>query len=290
MRQADGTCRGSTCSATLAIAFSEDFASPSSSAWSTGTAATLSTSRWRIFTSAQHGVRAYDGRREITNERGSSSPGHGHGYAYVRTGGAGSVYDNALYDATLSGNAGSEVVWSFNMRRDGTTSGGFRCSSTSSQNDITVGLAYVLATDDPYGLNASTSTCSSSGAARGYAVVLGGNRRLRLVRFEGGLRNGTLTDIVASGDQTISNHFSVRVTYDGRTCTWRLEARSDGSSAFSDPASGTYSFTGTGTDATFTSIPLEYSGPYFQTGCSGLCEDTYMTRFDNVRVGVRCAP
>lgn len=59
---------------------------------------------------------------------------------------------------------------------------------------------------------------------------------------------------------------------------------------FADPAAGTYGFTGTGTDATYVTVPLDYSGPYFQTGCSGFCESTYTTRFDNVRVGVRCAP
>ncbi|MDY0004166.1 MAG: hypothetical protein RBU30_22900, partial [Polyangia bacterium] len=67
-------------------------------------------------------------------------------------------------------------------------------------------------------------------------------------------------------------------------------ARSDGSSNFSDPASGTYSFNGTGTDSTYVSDSLEYAGPYFQTGCTGLCSSTYLARFDNVNVGLRCAP
>ena len=93
-----------------------------------------------------HGVRIDNGLLEITNVE-SGWPSHGQGYAYVKTGGTGSQYDNGLYNATLKDNSGQEVVWSFNMRRDDpdNTDGGFSCSSTSSQNRITVGLAYVLA-------------------------------------------------------------------------------------------------------------------------------------------------
>lgn len=285
------TCRA-PCSPTLATAFSDAFASPSSTSWTSGSDATVNTSRWKAWTSSQHGVRITGGRLEITNERASTSPGHGHGYAYVKAGGVGAHYDGAIYKSTLKANAGSSVVWSFNMRRDNpeSTNGGFKCSSTSSQNDITVGLAYVLATDSATSLNSSTSTCSSSTTGRGYAVVLGGSTKVRLVRFDGGLRNGTLTDIVASSNFTITNYFSVRVTYDATTDQWRLEARSDGSSSFADPASGSYAFSGTGTDATYVNEALDFAGPYFQTGCTGLCSSTYTALFDNVSVGVRCAP
>jgi hypothetical protein len=252
----------------------------------------LNTSLWKVYTSAQHGVRINGGRLGITNKRGSSGVNHGHGYAYVRTGGAGSAYDNTLYAPVLENNNGQEVVWSLNLRRDNpeSTNGGFSCSSTSSQNDITVGLAYVLAGSSASGLNASTSTCSSSGDAFGYAVVVGGSNRVRLVRFSGGLRNGAITTLVESGTFTVSNYFSARVTYNAVTDQWRLEARSDGTSTFADPAAGTYSFSGTATDATYVSQALEYSGPYFQTGCTGLCSSTYNALFDNVRVGLRCAP
>ncbi len=227
----------------------------------------------------------------MTNKRGSSGVAHGHGYAYVKAGGAGSAYDNGLYQSTLSANVGKDVVWTLNMRRDNpeTTNGGFSCSSTSSQNDITVGLAYVLATDSASGLNASASTCSASATSRGYAVVIGGSARVRLVRFVNGLRNGTLTDIVTSGTFTVSNYFSVRVTYKPSINDWQLEVRSDGTSAFTNPlAGGAYGFTGNAVDATHVNLALDYAGPYFQTGCTGLCSSTYLARFDNVSVGVRC--
>ncbi|MCZ7686487.1 MAG: hypothetical protein M5U28_50130 [Sandaracinaceae bacterium] len=252
----------------------------------------VNTSNWRAYTSSQHGARISGGLLEITNRRGSSSPGHGQGYAYVRAGGTGSHYA-AGYDPTLRNNAGQEIVWSFNMRRDNadSTDGGFSCSSSSSQNYITIGLAYVLAASTASGLDASASTCSPTGTAHGYAVVMGGSsRRVRLVRFVNGLRNGTLTNIVESGSFTASSYFSVRVTYSAASDQWRLEVRSDGSSSFANPAAGTYSFSSTGTDATYVTEPLAFSGPYFQTGCTGLCSSTYTARFDNVSVGLRCAP
>ena len=120
----------------------------------------MTTSRWRAKTRAQHGVRITGGRLEITNRRGSSGPDHGQGYAVVTTSGADAAYDTGLYDATLSANAGQAVVWSLNMRRDNpeSTNGGFSCTSTSSQNNVTIGVAYVLATDLASGLDGSTSS------------------------------------------------------------------------------------------------------------------------------------
>lgn len=179
------------------------------------------------------------------------------------------------------------------MRRDDpdSTDGGFSCSSTSSQNRITVGVAYVLATSSAADLNASASTCSASATAAGYAVIMGGNgAAVRLVRFANGLRNGAITDIVSSGGFSPSRYFSVRATYNADTDAWQLEVRDDGTGGFSDPAAGTFGFTGTGTDSTHVTTALEYSGPYVQTGCTGLCSETYTTRFDNVHVGLRCAP
>jgi hypothetical protein len=286
--RSDGSCMGSVCPPTLTTMFTDDFTSPSAAAWTSGTDVAVTTSRWHAFTSANHGVHITSGRLEITNAR-SSSPAHGQGYAMVPIA---STYDTR-YLPVLDANVGSSVVWSLNMRRDDPegTDGGFSCTSTSSQNDITVGLAYVLAASSATGLNASASTCSASATASGYAVVMGGSSaRVRLVRFENGLRNGTITTIAQSGSFAADAYFSVRVTYVTTTHQWTLEARTDGSSAFSNPAAGSYSFTGNGTDATHTSESLGFSGPYFQTGCSGLCSSTYTARFDNVTVGLRCAP
>jgi hypothetical protein len=122
-------------------------------------------------------------------------------------------------------------------------------------------------------------------------VVLGGSNQIRLVRFTGGLRNGALTDLITATGYTVSNYFSVRVTYNAKTDQWQLEVRNDGTSAFSVPTGGAaYGFSGTATDATYATEALNFSGPYFQTGCTGLCSSTMNTWFDNVNVGVKCAP
>lgn len=169
------------------------------------------------------------------------------------------AYDPS-YQSVLKENVGQEVVWTLNMRRDNPegSSSGFSCSSTSSQNYITLGLAYVLATDSAAGLQASASTCSPSATSFGYAVVLGGSNRLRRVRFNQGLRNGTLTNIAESGTFTITNYFSVRVTYRAVDDLWRLEVRNDGTSGFSVPTGGgAYGFSAMGTDATYVNAPLD---------------------------------
>ncbi len=288
---ATGQCQP-PCPPTLTSAFGDNFSAPSSSSWTTGSDTPVTTSSWRVYTTANHGVRINGGRLEITNETGSSG-GHGHGYAYIVTDGAGSAYDNQLYSSTLKSNAGKSVVWTLNMRRNNpeSTNGGFDCSSTGSQNGRTLGLAYVIATDSSGGLNSSAGTCSSSASGKGYAVVLGGSRQIRLVRFSGGLRNGAIVDLVASGNfSSVSRYFSARVTYDATNDQWTLEARDDGSSSFSDPATGSYSFTGMASDATYVNEPLSYAGPYFQGGCCCMCSAEHNAFFDNVGVGVRCAP
>ena len=279
---ADGTCVGRTCPPTLTTVFNEDFSSPSSTSWTSGTDTAVTTSRWRATTSSQHGVRISSGVLAITNQR-SGSAGHGQGYALVS---AAASYDPTHYRTTLKDNAGQEIVWTFNMRRDTTTSGGFSCSSSGSQNGSMVGMAYLLATSSN-DLNAGTSSCNAGSSAYGYAVTQA-NGRVRLVRFQNGLRNGALTTLVESSSLSNNGYLSVRVTYDATTDLWRLEARSAGS--FSDPTSGTYGFSGTATDATWVNVPLDRSGPYFQTGCCCLCDDVYEARFDNVRVATRCAP
>ena len=290
--QSNGVCQGFTCPPTLAAVFSDNFNTSAGSSFTQGSNVGVGSSQWTAYTTTKHGVRINGGRFEITNEVSASNPDHGHGYGYVRTGGAGSDYDNSNYNPVLADNTGSEVVWSFNMFRndpDG-TDGGFSCSSTSSQNRITVGLAYVLGTNAANGLNSSTGTCSSSATGDGYAVIMGGDSgRVRLVRFQDGLRNGAITEIVQSGGFNPDTAFSVRVTYNAVNHQWRLEVRDDGSN-FANPATGSYGFTGTGTDATYVNQALEFSGPYFQTGCTGNCNEVYTTLFDNVSVGVVCAP
>ncbi|MGE3672304.1 MAG: hypothetical protein AB7K71_21725 [Polyangiaceae bacterium] len=288
---ANGSCQP-PCPATLTPVFADAFSTPSSSSYTSGFDVPISGSPWRAITRSGFGDRIYSGRFEVLSSRSN----HGQGYAYVTTGGSGAAYDTSLYNSVLSANAGQNVVWSFNFQRSNpseTTSGGFSCSSTSSQNGITVGLAYVLATDSATGLDASHTTCNASATAKGYAVIFGpsgsGSPRVQLVRFVNGLRNGSITSLIQSGTFGSESYLSARVTYTAGTNSWRLEARSDGSS-FADPKSGSYGFSSTAVDATYTSEALNYSGPYFQAGCLGNCSGQYTGRFDNVSVGVVCSP
>jgi hypothetical protein len=268
--------------------FAETFASPSSTSWSSGAGGAINNSIWSVYTTGQHGARITSGRLEITDRRASSTA-HGQGFAFVPCGGAGSQFDNNVYSSTLKNNGGI-VTWTFNMRKSYTSNGGFSCSSSSSQNYVTTGLAFVLATSSAQGMQHNASgTCSPNGTAFGYAVVLGGSNTTRLVRFANALHNGQITDIAVSAGFTVANYRSVRVTYNPANDQWTLEVRNDGSSAFSDPSTGTYPAPSVGTDATHVLSPLNFMGGYFQAGCIGVCDDAaYLTAFDNVRVDVAC--
>jgi len=273
--------------------YAETFATPSSNTWSFGSGVPINTSVWSTHTNGNHGARITNGRLEVTSRRSSSA--HGQGFAYVACGGPGSQYDNAVYNPVLGAN-GALVTWTFNMRKspsNATTNGGFDCSSSSNQNGRTIGLGYILATNSASGILSSTSNCDPNGTSVGYAVLHGGTNRIRLVRFENSIHNGTITNIAESQTVNYANYHSVRVTYDPATNTWTLAVRSDGTSSFANPAAGTYPSTATGVDGTHTNVALNFTGGYFQAGCIGNCEDAstgYIALFDNINVDVACVP
>ncbi len=273
--------------------YSETFTAPSSTTWSYGSGVPINTSVWSTYANGNFGSRINGGRLEITSRRSSSA--HGQGFAYVECGGIASQFNNSIYNPVFGDN-GALVTWTFNMRKapsNATNNGGFSCSSPSSQNGITIGLGFILGTNSASGILSSTSNCNPNGTAVGYAVLHGGNNRIRLVRFENSIHNGTLTNIAESQTLTYSNYHSVRVTYDPATNTWSLAVRSDGANSFTDPAAGNYGATSSGVDTTHTGIALNYMGGYFQAGCTGNCDDAsagYIALFDNVNVDVACVP
>jgi hypothetical protein len=273
--------------------FADNFAAPSSNTWSFGSGVPINTSIWSTYTNGNHGARITNGRLEVTSRRSSSA--HGQGFAYVPCGGTGSQFDNAIYNAVLAQN-GALVTWTFNMRKapsNATTNGGFSCTSSSNQNGVTIGLGFILATNSAAGILSSTSNCNPNGTSVGYAVLHGGNNRIRLVRFENSIHNGAITNIAESQTVTYSNYHSVRVTYDPATNAWTLQVRSDGSSSFANPAQGTYPSTANGVDGTHVNTSLDFMGGYFQAGCIGVCDDAsvgYIALFDNVNVDVACVP
>jgi len=183
----------------------------------------------------------------------------------------------APWNNVLTNNPGL-VTWTLNMR--------------SSENDLTgfdnngEGIAFVLA--------ATSSVLDLT--ADGYAVLWGqttGIDPIRLVRFSSGLQtNGTapvgvITNLLTGtggtgtpGDPE-ANYMSIKVTYDPVTDTWALFARSDGGSAFADPATGSYTSFGSVVNTTHTSATMVAIGAYGQHKDNNT---SYL--FDNVTVDV----
>lgn len=169
-----------------------------------------------------------------------------------------------------------EITWTFNMRSNNADLGGFDASQEA--------IAFVLVANG-----------SDLETANGYAVVMGQagtTDPLRLVSFTGGLdANANLTDILATtgaagtpGDPG-TNYLSVKVVYTSLTDTFELFARSDGASAFADPATGSYTSYGSATNSTYASITMSHIGMlgrYNQNNDSRL--------FDNVSVVVTPEP
>jgi hypothetical protein len=274
--------------------FNADFSTPNSSTWNNGTDVAIGSSIWKIANNGNCGGRLNSGYLEITTRRSSSA--HGQGFAYVESSGTNSQYNNTYYNSTLASNQGI-VTWTFNMRRETSvsTSSGFSCSSSSSQNYITTGLAFILASSESGGILSSTSNCNQNATADGYAVIFGGNTsgssiRPQLVRFENGLHNGNRTVIANWGTAIpMANYMSIKVTYNPATNAWGLQARSDGTGSFANPNAGTYGTAVTGTDGTYTNQSLKYTGGYMQSGCIGNCDEAssgYIARFDNLNVAV----
>ena len=252
----------------------------------------MNTSVWSTFTNGNHGARINSGRLEITSRRSSSA--HGQGFAYVNASGAGSPYA-PVFNPVLAANGGL-ITWTFNMRKppsNATTNGGFDCTDASNQNGRTIGIGYVLGASTASGMLSATTNCNPNGSAVGYAVLHGGTNRMRLVRFENAIHNGTLTTIAQSQTISYANYHSVRVTYDPATSVWTLEVRSDGTGSFADPSIGSYPSVASGTDAVHVNTALPFSGGYFQAGCIGVCDDAssgYIAFFDNIRVTLACVP
>jgi hypothetical protein len=150
------------------------------------------------------------------------------------------------FASILTNNPGL-VTWTFNMR-----SGQSDLSGFSTDNE---GIAVVLA-----------ATSSDMSTANGYAVVWGQSGTtdpIRLVRFAGGLDSNTnLTSMITAsgasgtGGDPNTSYMSVKVTYNPNSDTFELFTRSDGTSAFSDPAAGTYTSAGTLVNTTYTSSTI----------------------------------
>lgn len=176
------------------------------------------------------------------------------------------------YTSTLNANSGL-VTWFFNMRQIRSDPAGFGSGN--------YGVAFILA--------GGSTTAATAG--NGYAVVLGQTGTtdpIRLVKYNNGLQ-GTLTDLIISNTSGLTDfgteYLSIKITYDPSSDTWELFLRSDGTSAFADPAAGTLVSQGTVVDNTYTGSSLGFLGGYWQ-GSTGANQPAY---FDNVSVLVNAA-
>ncbi len=179
------------------------------------------------------------------------------------------------FSATLSSNPGV-VTWTVNIRTSNAASG----FGTANDNAAVVLTA----------TNANVRT-----AGNGYAITYDpsstGSRGLQLVRYTGGL-TGTVTTIITSsvllGGAT--RYASVKVTYDPATNTWSLFVRDDGTTAFTDPATGTLTAAGTAVNATYTGTAMTrfgfYSNYHATYGLLSGASNCRYAYFDNFKVTV----
>jgi hypothetical protein len=160
------------------------------------------------------------------------------------------------------------VTWNFNMQQIRADPSGF-----SSGN---YGVALVLA---------GSSVDFTTG--NGYALTLGNTGStdpVRLVSYTGGIANQSAIITPSSGAfaDIGSEYLSVRVTYTSATDTWALFGRVDGTTAFSDPTTGTLTSFGTGVNSAFTNVALNNLGEFWNFNTAA----NQTAQFDNVSVVV----
>jgi len=182
------------------------------------------------------------------------------------------------------------VTWTFNMRfaRTGGTPSGFTSAN--------YGNGFVLASDN---------NDFSIAGSKGYAVLFGNTSSpdtFRLVAFNNGIKADYTTAgstagsalVIGSGAFSVStqaaanDYYSFKVTYDPATKLWTFYGRDDGSSAFADPASGSYTMIGTFTEssAIYRATALGKVGAYWSYSTSA----GNNSQFDNFNLNVAAAP
>ncbi len=209
-----------------------------------------------------------------TNDDGSRQSVNGGGLLLTgcnsdgTTGGQG--MDQVLFNVenryeTVFDNADGIMTWMFNLKLN---YGG----STSGWASNTYATAFILGCDQANVKN---------GTAKGYAVILGNSGSpdyIKIVRFGVGLTDAH-TPIATSTSDNTANYYSVKVTFNPCNDQWSLYVRNDGTTAFSEPNSGTYGTAFTGTDNAHTSLDLKHFGAGWQHG--GSCALTPNVIYDN---------
>lgn len=232
--------------------FSDNFETSTGATYDTS-GAIGSSDVWNVSPTADFGARIHDGILDLTNTATAAANANGSVFGY---------FDNstatAPWTSTLSSNPGT-VSWEFNMRQIRPNPAGFGVGN--------YGAAFVLA--------GTSSEAATKG--NGYAVVLGNSQTpdpLRLVSYTGGLQ-GTLADIITSNTEGLASfgaqYLSVRIEYTPSSNQWQMFLRNDGTSAFTDPTTGSALVSqGTAVDSTFTSTAdKNFTGGYWNGSTAG---------------------
>jgi len=244
--------------------FSDNFSINTSATWTTSGA--IGSSSWTITRSGDDwGARRNTSpeQLELTNDVGAT------------TNGSGWIFANTLatsfttpYDTVLNSNTGL-VTWYFNIRTNRSNLAGFGSGN--------YGEAFII--------GSTGNDVSASSPYNGYALILGNSGTpdpLRFGYFSGGLDG--FTELIASNTTGLTNigtnYYSVKITYDPSTNIWELFLRDDGSTAFTDPTTGSLTSQGTAKDNTYTDSSLDYLGAYWQGGTTA----NQLAFFDNVSV------
>ena len=260
--------------AQVTTVFSDDFNTSQGSGFTTS--GQIGTSAWsvtRITSANDFGARIHNNELTLTND--ASTAPNGNGWVFVSTP---TAAFSTPYNPTLSSNTGV-VTWTFNMRQSRPNPAGFR--PIPPNNDY--GVAFII--------GCTSTDVHTSGD--GYAIVLGNLGSpdpVRFVKFTGGISSlgNSNTGLIVAGsplDDPKNNYMSIRLTYTPSTNTWELFGRNDGNSSFADPTSGTLTSLGTVVDNTYTSVPLNFMGAYWQ----GSTVPNQTSTFDNVSVTVASA-
>ncbi len=245
--------------------FNDDFTTSAGSTYTTVTGAIGSSTKWNMSRSGNDfGAKITSGMMTLVNDASTSSNANGWVLGYTNI----ASNFSAPYSSILNANPGL-VTWSFNMRQIRSNPGGFSSDK--------YGVAYILA-----GSSGTTNTVGT-----GYAIVLGNSDStdpIKLVRYTAGIR--TFTTLLTSNTTGLKDfgaeYISVKVTYTPSSNTWQLNLRNDGTTAFTDPLTGTLTSQGTVVNSTYTASALPIMGFYWNATTSAA-----QTAFlDNVKVSV----
>lgn len=230
----------------------------------------IGVSDWTVNRSGDDwGARIHGNILELTNTASAAANANGWVFAYAAT----SDFE-ATFDNTLSSN--SDVVnYIFNMRQSRSDPSGFGATNS-------YGVAFIIGCTD----------VNVFGAGNGYAVVLGNTGAvdpIRFVKYSGGIKEGTITDLISSSDplSDIGNEYtSLALAYDPSSDEWFLFGRNDGSGSFGDPTDEGLTQVGSVIDDTYTGVQLAFLGSYWQGGTAA----NERAFIDNVSVVVGAVP